>query len=185
MDWSPSEHHASQDSTPVMSSESVHQQGQDMAGTSVSGYSSQRSQSGLSPIPTSKPPKKRPGPKRDERPAPSEKLEKNRQAQRTHRERKELYTKQLEEEVQRLKDMCTETFRERDQAVMDRDRLAEENRILRNQLAAPTSHLSPSDTYAMSDVTRNSSFSAPYADTPPRVRKVETSVPDSHLRFQG
>jgi hypothetical protein len=84
--------------------------------------------------------------------------------------------------VQRLKDMCTETFRERDQAVMDRDRLLEENRILKNQLAAPTSHLSPSDTYAMSDVTRNSSFSAPYADTPPRPvgRKVDHSIPDSH-----
>jgi hypothetical protein len=84
--------------------------------------------------------------------------------------------------VQRLKDMCTETFRERDQAVMDCDRLKEENRRLKNQLATSTSHLSPSDTYAMSDVTRNSSFSAPYADTPPRAtgRKVESSIPDSH-----
>lgn len=48
----------------------------------------------------------------------------NRQAQRTHRERKELYIKALEDEVLRLKEIYTNVSQ-------DKERLAEENRQLR------------------------------------------------------
>ncbi|GIZ38051.1 hypothetical protein CKM354_000147800 [Cercospora kikuchii] len=92
--------------------------------------------------------KKKPGPKRDSKPAPNEKLERNRQAQRTHRERKEQYTKDLELEVMRLKELFVQTTRERDDAIqsrdaamLERDRLREENLRLREhvQPAAATS----------------------------------------------
>ena len=53
----------------------------------------------------------------------------NRQAQRTHRERKELYIKALEQEVLRLKDSFASTTRER-------DTFAEENRRLKELLMA-------------------------------------------------
>jgi hypothetical protein len=53
----------------------------------------------------------------------------NRQAQRTHRERKEMYIKALEQEVLRLKEQFTTTVRER-------DTFAEENRRLKELLMA-------------------------------------------------
>ncbi|EUC50972.1 hypothetical protein COCMIDRAFT_80851 [Bipolaris oryzae ATCC 44560] len=74
------------------------------------------------------PPKRR-GPKPDSKPALTRRQELNRQAQRTHRERKELYIKALEQEVIRLKDTFAATSRER-------DAYAEENRRLRELLMA-------------------------------------------------
>jgi len=72
---------------------------------------------------------KRRGPKPDSKPALTRRQELNRQAQRTHRERKELYIKALEQEVLRLKDTFAATARER-------DAFAEENRKLRELLIA-------------------------------------------------
>ncbi|KAF3001248.1 hypothetical protein E8E13_003258 [Curvularia kusanoi] len=74
------------------------------------------------------PPKRR-GPKPDSKPAMTRRQELNRQAQRTHRERKEMYIKALEQEVLRLKETFGTTTRERDQ-------FAEENRRLRELLMA-------------------------------------------------
>ncbi|KAJ6445582.1 BZIP-type transcription factor [Purpureocillium lavendulum] len=73
------------------------------------------------------PPKRR-GPKPDSKPALTRRQELNRQAQRTHRERKELYIKALEDEVLRLKELYSNVSQ-------DKDRLAEENRQLRDILA--------------------------------------------------
>ncbi|CAM1507305.1 Fc.00g069460.m01.CDS01 [Cosmosporella sp. VM-42] len=72
------------------------------------------------------PPKKR-GPKPNSKPALTRRQELNRQAQRTHRERKELYIKALEEEVLRLKEVFGNVS-------VDKDRLAEENRQLKEAL---------------------------------------------------
>ncbi|KAI6862908.1 hypothetical protein KC323_g5270 [Hortaea werneckii] len=74
------------------------------------------------------PPKRR-GPKPDSKPALTRRQELNRQAQRTHRERKEMYIKALEQEVLRLKELFGNTTRER-------DTIAEENRRLKELLAA-------------------------------------------------
>ncbi|KAM5356280.1 hypothetical protein ACJ41O_002926 [Fusarium nematophilum] len=73
------------------------------------------------------PPKKR-GPKPNSKPALTRRQELNRQAQRTHRERKELYIKALEDEVLRLKEVFSNVS-------LDRERLAEENKRLRDVLA--------------------------------------------------
>ncbi|KAI1083327.1 hypothetical protein F5B20DRAFT_577705 [Whalleya microplaca] len=72
-------------------------------------------------------PQKRRGPKPDSRPALTRRQELNRQAQRTHRERKELYIKALEDEVLRLKEVYSNVSQ-------DKDKLAEENRHLRSLL---------------------------------------------------
>lgn len=68
------------------------------------------------------PPKRR-GPKPDSKPALSRRQELNRQAQRTHRERKEQYVKSLELQIMRLKDLYSDSTRERDQALAEVDRL--------------------------------------------------------------
>lgn len=73
-------------------------------------------------------PAKRRGPKPDSKPALTRRQELNRQAQRTHRERKEMYIKSLEQEVLRLREVFSQTNRER-------DLIAEENRRLRDLLA--------------------------------------------------
>ncbi|KAL2109027.1 hypothetical protein VUR80DRAFT_3033 [Thermomyces stellatus] len=73
-----------------------------------------------------KPPKRR-GPKPDSKPALTRRQELNRQAQRTHRERKELYIKTLEDELLRLKEAFTNVSQ-------DKDKLAEENRHLKTLL---------------------------------------------------
>ncbi|EJP63983.1 AP-1-like transcription factor [Beauveria bassiana] len=70
---------------------------------------------------------KRRGPKPDSKPALTRRQELNRQAQRTHRERKELYIKALEDEVLRLKEIYSSVSR-------DREKLADENRLLRDTL---------------------------------------------------
>lgn len=91
------------------------------------------------------PPKRR-GPKPDSKPALTRRQELNRQAQRygllarvlmlcfadilrTHRERKEMYIKALEQEVLRLKELYTKSIKERDAVV-------EENRRLRDLLSS-------------------------------------------------
>ncbi|EGX96471.1 hypothetical protein CCM_01128 [Cordyceps militaris CM01] len=70
---------------------------------------------------------KRRGPKPDSKPALTRRQELNRQAQRTHRERKELYIKALEDELLRLKEVYSSVSR-------DREKLAEENRLLKDTL---------------------------------------------------
>lgn len=69
-------------------------------------------------------PTKRRGPKPDSKPALTRRQELNRQAQRTHRERKEFYIKALEDEVLRLKEIYSNVSQ-------DKERLAEENRSLK------------------------------------------------------
>lgn len=63
---------------------------------------------------------------------------------RTHRERKEQYTKDLELEVMRLKELFAQASRERDgalqsrdAAIVERDRLREENQRLKEYLQQP------------------------------------------------
>ncbi|POR36500.1 AP-1-like transcription factor [Tolypocladium paradoxum] len=73
------------------------------------------------------PPKRR-GPKPDSKPALTRRQELNRQAQRTHRERKELYIKALEDEVLRLKEIYSNVSQ-------DKEKLFEENKKLRDMLA--------------------------------------------------
>lgn len=73
-------------------------------------------------------PAKRRGPKPDSKPALTRRQELNRQAQRTHRERKELYIKALEDEVLRLKEIYSITSQ-------DKEKLAEENRQLKQILS--------------------------------------------------
>ncbi|AEO54461.1 hypothetical protein MYCTH_2297066 [Thermothelomyces thermophilus ATCC 42464] len=73
-------------------------------------------------------PQKRRGPKPDSKPALTRRQELNRQAQRTHRERKELYIRALEDEVLRLKEIFSNISQ-------DKERLAEENRQLKALLA--------------------------------------------------
>jgi len=78
------------------------------------------------------PPKKR-GPKPNSKPALTRRQELNRQAQRTHRERKELYIKALEDEVLRLKEVFSNVS-------LDRERLADENKRLRDLLTQAGLH---------------------------------------------
>ncbi|KAF2204168.1 hypothetical protein GQ43DRAFT_438161, partial [Delitschia confertaspora ATCC 74209] len=69
-------------------------------------------------------PKKR-GPKPDSKPPANRRQELNRQAQRTHRERKEMYIKSLEERVQGLTEQLTVTLRERHIVTEENQRLKE------------------------------------------------------------
>ncbi|KAI1156140.1 hypothetical protein F4825DRAFT_345768 [Nemania diffusa] len=94
------------------------------------------------------PPKRR-GPKPDSKPALTRRQELNRQAQRTHRERKELYIKALEDEVLRLKEVFSNVSQ-------DKDKLAEENRQLRNLLHQ--NGIASSGVSAMDDVISNPSM---------------------------
>jgi len=71
---------------------------------------------------------KRRGPKPDSKPALTRRQELNRQAQRTHRERKELYIKALEQEVLRLKENFSKVSR-------DKNSVFEENQQLKALLA--------------------------------------------------
>ncbi|KAI0164740.1 hypothetical protein GGR57DRAFT_450438 [Xylariaceae sp. FL1272] len=94
------------------------------------------------------PPKRR-GPKPDSKPALTRRQELNRQAQRTHRERKELYIKALEDEVLRLKEVFSNVSQ-------DKDKLAEENRQLRSLLHQ--NGISSSIVSTMDDVISNPSM---------------------------
>ncbi|KAG5954608.1 hypothetical protein E4U58_007554 [Claviceps cyperi] len=71
---------------------------------------------------------KRRGPKPDSKPALTRRQELNRQAQRTHRERKEHYIKALEGEVLRLKELFSNVSQ-------SKERLADENKHLKTLLA--------------------------------------------------
>ncbi|MCJ1311347.1 hypothetical protein MMC25_005018 [Agyrium rufum] len=74
------------------------------------------------------PPKRR-GPKPDSKPALTRRQELNRQAQRTHRERKEVYIKNLEDQIMSLKESYTGKIQERNS-------IADENRRLKDLLHA-------------------------------------------------
>lgn len=92
------------------------------------------------------PPKRR-GPKPDSKPAMTRRQELNRQAQRTHRERKELYIKALEDEVLRLKEVFSNMSQ-------DKDKVAEENKQLRQLL---TQHGIPLSSVGLDDTVSNPS----------------------------
>ncbi|CRJ86194.1 hypothetical protein BN1723_000090 [Verticillium longisporum] len=92
------------------------------------------------------PPKRR-GPKPDSKPAMTRRQELNRQAQRTHRERKELYIKALEDDVLRLKEIFSNMSQ-------DKDKVAEENKQLRQLL---TQHGIPLSSVGLDDTVSNPS----------------------------
>nr|XP_036583448.1 bZIP-type transcription factor [Colletotrichum truncatum]KAF6792491.1 bZIP-type transcription factor [Colletotrichum truncatum] len=127
------------------------------------------------------PPKRR-GPKPDSKPAMTRRQELNRQAQRTHRERKELYIKALEDEVLRLKEIFSNISQ-------DKDKIAEENRQLKQILAQngiPLSHYgddivsNPSVGYTSSASVSGHSYGQ-NAYTPPMTSTTAPSVsPSSH-----
>ncbi|KKK17542.1 hypothetical protein P175DRAFT_0510001 [Aspergillus ochraceoroseus IBT 24754] len=85
-------------------------------------------------------PAKRRGPKPDSRPALTRRQELNRQAQRTHRERKEQYMRALETEVSRLREAYTQEISAANLAVhQHREMIAsltDENSLLKEVLAA-------------------------------------------------
>ncbi|KAL4786274.1 hypothetical protein BJX76DRAFT_130137 [Aspergillus varians] len=85
-------------------------------------------------------PAKRRGPKPDSKPALTRRQELNRQAQRTHRERKEQYIRALEGEVARLRESYTQEISAANLAVhQHREMLgsvSEENKMLKEILAA-------------------------------------------------
>lgn len=85
------------------------------------------------------PPKRR-GPKPDSRPALTRRQELNRQAQRTHRERKEQYIRSLETEVSRLREAFTQEMSAANLAVVQHremlQTLNEENAVLKELLTA-------------------------------------------------
>ncbi|PYH87429.1 bZIP-type transcription factor [Aspergillus ellipticus CBS 707.79] len=85
-------------------------------------------------------PAKRRGPKPDSKPALTRRQELNRQAQRTHRERKEQYIRSLETEVSRLREAYTQEISAANLTVVQhRDMvqsLSDENSILKEILAA-------------------------------------------------
>merc|ERR1711939_180331 len=110
------------------------------------------------------PPKRR-GPKPDSKPALTRRQELNRQAQRTHRERKELYIKALEQEVLRLKELY-------DQSARDREHVTEENHALKELLKA---HGIPFDASILS-------ANMPYNTAQSQYGGSSTSVTNSHTR---
>ncbi|RYP63104.1 hypothetical protein DL771_009446 [Monosporascus sp. 5C6A] len=94
------------------------------------------------------PPKRR-GPKPDSKPALTRRQELNRQAQRTHRERKEFYIKALEDEVFRLKEIYSNV-------TQDKEKLAEENRQLKGLLHQ--TGVPPISAGVIDDISSNPSF---------------------------
>ncbi|RHZ60471.1 protein flbB [Aspergillus thermomutatus] len=85
-------------------------------------------------------PAKRRGPKPDSKPALTRRQELNRQAQRTHRERKEQYIRSLETEVSRLREAFTQEMSAANLAVVQHREMLqavnEENAVLKELLAA-------------------------------------------------
>lgn len=102
-------------------------------------------------------PAKKRGPKPNSKPALTRRQELNRQAQRTHRERKELYIKALEDEVLRLKEVFSNVS-------IDREKLADENKRLKDALNS-AGLSSPSPNTAGSSTSQGPSSSS--ACTPP------------------
>ncbi len=132
------------------------------------------------------PPKRR-GPKPDSKPALTRRQELNRQAQRTHRERKELYIKALEDEVLRLKEIYSNISQ-------DKERLADENRQLKqllsqNGMPAMTGALSGGGSGSLLDdavsnpsvgYSGSASGSASYAPAPSSQTSAFTPPPGAH-----
>ncbi|PLB38895.1 protein flbB [Aspergillus candidus] len=89
-------------------------------------------------------PAKRRGPKPDSRPALTRRQELNRQAQRTHRERKEQYIRSLETEVSRLREAYTHEISAANLTVHQHremvQSLSDENSILKEMLVAQGVH---------------------------------------------
>ncbi|KAK2850630.1 hypothetical protein FQN49_005479 [Arthroderma sp. PD_2] len=83
---------------------------------------------------------RRRGPKPDSKPAQTRRQELNRQAQRTHRERKEQYIRALEVEISRLREGYTNDVNGANLSIMQHrqalEELKEENRVLREALAS-------------------------------------------------
>ncbi|KAJ5971455.1 uncharacterized protein N7479_001373 [Penicillium vulpinum] len=83
---------------------------------------------------------KRRGPKPDSKPALTRRQELNRQAQRTHRERKERYIRQMEVEVSRLREAYTTDITEADASIRQHKEMLHsmrlENEILKEILVA-------------------------------------------------
>ncbi|PNS17103.1 AP-1-like transcription factor [Sphaceloma murrayae] len=98
---------------------------------------------------------KRRGPKPDSKPALTRRQELNRQAQRTHRERKEQYIKALEQEVLKLKELFANTSRERDAVIQDNQKLRDILRAHGIQIEMPT----PSASYGTTIPSYNGSTS--------------------------
>lgn len=96
---------------------------------------------------------KRRGPKPDSKPALTRRQELNRQAQRTHRERKEQYIKALEDEVLRLKEVYATVSNEK-------TAIAQENHQLRKQLAQQSG---PGSAFGTHDDTASSNSFSPGA----------------------
>ncbi|KAM5434838.1 hypothetical protein McanMca71_007639 [Microsporum canis] len=82
---------------------------------------------------------KRRGPKPDSKPAQTRRQELNRQAQRTHRERKEQYIRALEVEISRLREGYASDIEGANMSIMQQrqnlEELKEENRVLKEVLA--------------------------------------------------
>jgi hypothetical protein len=165
-----------------------------------SGYGSGQSDGGKSPLSMSlgflknltekkntrvdgQPPKRR-GPKPDSKPALTRRQELNRQAQRTHRERKELYIKALEQEVLRLKENYSMVSR-------DKETLAEENRQLKQLLAQhgiPWNGTGGVDELAQNPsigYTSSGSISGSYAPGSQSYSPPPPTHSNSNLNFQG
>ncbi|KAK2593591.1 hypothetical protein QQS21_008720 [Conoideocrella luteorostrata] len=108
---------------------------------------------------------KRRGPKPDSKPALTRRQELNRQAQRTHRERKELYIKALEDEVLRLKELYSN-------ASQSKEQLSAENKHLKTLLAQHGIQFRPSGD-------RDDGASPGAGGTSPR----DNAGPDSYTSF--
>ncbi|MCJ1288534.1 hypothetical protein MMC34_000062 [Xylographa carneopallida] len=155
---------------------------------SGSGYASGESSSAKSPLAMSlgflkgltdrkttrdgQPPKRR-GPKPDSKPALTRRQELNRQAQRTHRERKEIYIKALEEQVMQLKETYTGAVQERLAVIDENRKLKELLRIHNIAYTSPENGTSaaPAAPYHGGNSSDSRSASYPYNQTfsPPRL----------------
>ncbi|MCJ1379730.1 hypothetical protein MMC17_002833 [Xylographa soralifera] len=171
---------------------------------SGSGYASGESSSAKSPLAMSlgflkgltdrkttrdgQPPKRR-GPKPDSKPALTRRQELNRQAQRTHRERKEIYIKALEEQVMQLKETYTGAVQEK-LAVVDENRKLKE--LLRMHGIAYNSHdngtsTGPAASYPGGSSSGSRSASYPFNQTfsPPRLPTSGSASPSNSTAAQA
>jgi hypothetical protein len=103
-------------------------------------------------------PKKR-GPKPDQKPALTRRQELNRQAQRTHRERKELYVKALENEVNRLKNAFTASERDKRKHAEENERLKE--LLTRHGIPLPSPKADGSPDVSMSNTAESQATISP------------------------
>ncbi|RDW74596.1 protein flbB [Aspergillus mulundensis] len=148
-------------------------------------------------------PAKRRGPKPDSKPALTRRQELNRQAQRTHRERKEQYIRALESEVARLREAYTQEISAANLAVHQHREMvssvSEENNMLKEILAAhninidaelerrrverpmgPVFHSSPVGAGSVGSQTGVASFTAHTYSTPPTTVSSSGMSPKVH-----